>query len=121
MRIVAGHAGDPRIAVFPPAPALFQAIRLRTNVRDSHRRSQLHIPPRAVTGTTKVNGIDRIELAGIEDCIRLLIVILLIALQHLTFGRGRPLRCCVLQARPMASFACNPRNDPAAVKLVANG
>ncbi len=67
MGVVAGHASDPSVAFRSPASALFQAVRLGPNVGDPHKTGKFDVPPSAVAGTTEVNGINRVELGGIED------------------------------------------------------
>src|SRR6266436_883467 len=72
VRVVTGHAGEAWVAFLSPAPALFQAIRLRANIRDPRRRSKPDVPPRTVTSSAEIDGIKGAELSRIEDQIPLL-------------------------------------------------
>src|SRR5450755_418763 len=66
MRVVAGNAGDARVAV-SPAAAFFQTIRNGQYCRDSDFFGQHHVPPRAVTRSAEVHRVDRLKLFRIED------------------------------------------------------
>ena len=67
VRVMASHASQASVPLPSPATALFQAIRLSAQVGKPLETAKLDVPPGAMTGTTEINGIDWVELAGIED------------------------------------------------------
>jgi hypothetical protein len=68
MRIVTGKASN---AVVAPEPTLasFQAIGLEAKITNSERLAQNHVHVSAVTCSAEIYLINRIELAGIQNCL----------------------------------------------------
>ena len=67
VRIVAGHAGNARVA-FGPAAAVFETIGSEAHVEGagSYHLTGDNVLPGAVAGAAKIHGIDAGELRGIE-------------------------------------------------------
>jgi len=67
VRIVAGHAGDARVA-FGPAAAVFETIGSEAHVESAraHHLTGDDVLPGAVAGAAKIDRIDTSELRGIE-------------------------------------------------------
>jgi len=71
MWVVASNASQSSIPLFSPAPALFQAIRLRPDVADPCEATKFDVPPCPMASTAEIDGIHRIEFAGIKNQVRL--------------------------------------------------
>jgi len=72
MWVVASHASQASVPLFSPAPALFQAIRLCPYVGQACETTKLDVPPCPMASTAEIDGIHRVEFAGIENQVRLL-------------------------------------------------
>src|SRR6266849_1371390 len=66
MRIVAGDAGEPGVALAPALTAL-EAVGLGLGVGYSSDPRKFYVPPGAVARTAEVHGVDRVKLGGVED------------------------------------------------------
>jgi len=72
MWVMASHASEASVSLLPPAPALFQAIRLCPYVAKASETAKLHVPPCPVASTAEIDGIHRTEFSRIENQVRLL-------------------------------------------------
>src|SRR6266545_5783916 len=108
VRIMAGHAGDPRIAR-APALARLQAIGLRAQGGNALLARELHVPERRVAGAAEVDGGGRIKLGRVQDRVQREPELLL--LQGLD----------VLAAGPVAGLAGDSGDEPLGVEHAGHG
>ncbi len=67
MWVVASHASQASVPLLPPAPALFQAIRLCPYVGQACETAKLDVPPCPVASTAEIDGIHWTEVPRIEN------------------------------------------------------
>src|SRR5579864_8806957 len=66
MRIMAGNAGNPRVAL-APAAAAFETIGWEANIVNAVVTELVDVPPGAMTGAAEVHGGVGIKVSGIRD------------------------------------------------------
>jgi len=111
VRIVTRRAAEPCVAV-PPAFAAHQAVRLRAYIGDAFHVRELDVPPRAVAGAAKVDGIRGIEFSRVENQLPAFFV------ADPLLERARFHRYRVLQPRSMAALAGYAFHQPAGVEIL---
>ena len=112
---MASHASQASIALPSPATALFQAIRLCAKVSEPLKTAKLDVPPSAMAGTAEIDGIDWVELTGIEDQVRFVSGFPSRSLQVRHLLRGG-----VFETWPVTRFAGNPWDYPITLKRIVD-
>ena len=87
VRVVAGNAGQARIAV-APATAVFQTVRLKARVGDASNAYLIDVGPGAMAGAAEIDESDGTEPVRIENSGPTLLVLFLAHQAHMLCARS---------------------------------